>query len=67
MFFSLCGSIMRNFISDIQEYYEEILRDVSRSPEQVAQEAIIIAKKWERHPRHSSGEDEPHLPVSKNH
>eukprot|EP00112_Aurelia_sp_Birch-Aquarium-sp1_P018460 Seg4405.2 transcript_id=Seg4405.2/GoldUCD/mRNA.D3Y31 product="Disks large 1 tumor suppressor protein" protein_id=Seg4405.2/GoldUCD/D3Y31 len=52
---------------DIQEYYEEILRDVSKSPEQVAQEAIIIAKKWERHPRHSSGEDEPHLPVSKNH
>jgi len=35
---------------DIQEYYEEILRDVSKSPEQVAQDAAMIATKWERHP-----------------
>lgn len=33
--------------SDIQEYYEEILRDVHRSPAQVQREAAILAKKWE--------------------
>lgn len=51
--------------SDIQEYYEEILRDVSRSPEQVAQEAIVIAKKWERYPTPVGDESSAQLnPVS---
>ena len=46
----LFKSFIQSCSSDIQEYYEEILQDVSKSPEQVAQEAAIIAKKWERHP-----------------
>eukprot|EP00794_Sanderia_malayensis_P010738 gene10738-11887_t len=41
---------------DIQEYYEEILTDVSQSPEHVAQQALMIAKKWERHS--NAGNDE---------
>ncbi|XP_066913989.1 disks large homolog 1-like [Clytia hemisphaerica] len=31
---------------DIQEYYEEILKDAHESPEQVEREAQALANKW---------------------
>ena len=32
---------------DIHVYYDEILREVHKSPDKVNREAVILAKKWE--------------------
>jgi len=40
---------------DIQEYYTEILQDVSQKPDQALREAEILSKKWETNPPQVNG------------